>query len=135
MPGAPCGGRRLDGPPARRQEAPLVAARGPCSAGKGHSGCSGEGIAASRHIGFAATPDTNTFDLSPAASPVKLAAAWVDGVFRGGVLILSVYLWHIEGAAERNLEILSAAGEAAARDGGPWIIAGDFQYDAKRAAR
>ena len=39
---------------------------------------------------------------------------------------MSAYLWSVEGATERNLEILRAAGEEATKYGGPWIIAGDF---------
>ena len=98
----------------------------PAVPGKGHSGCSGAGIAAKRHIGLAPPADRESFDISPVASPGKLAAAWIDGVLRGGVLVISVYLWNVEGATERNLEILRAAGEEAVRYGGPWIIAGDF---------
>ena len=64
--------------------------------------------------------------MSPAESPGKLAAAWVDGVLRDGVLILSVYLWHTEGAIARNLGLLRAAGVAASRYGVPWIIVSDF---------
>ena len=98
----------------------------PAVPGKGHSGCSGVSIAAKRHIGMAPPDGRDSFDISPAASPGKLAAAWVDGVFRGGALLMSAYLWNVEGATERNLEILRAAGEEAARYGGPWIIAGDL---------
>ena len=49
-----------------------------------------------------------------------------DGVLRGGVMLISVYLWHTEGLTTRNLAILNAAGEAVARHGGPWIMVGDF---------
>ena len=98
----------------------------PAVPGRGHSGCSGASIAAKRHIGLATPDGRDSFDVSPLASPGKLAAAWIDGVLRGGLLLMSAYLWSVEGATERNLEILRAAGEEATKYGGPWIIAGDF---------
>ena len=98
----------------------------PAVPGKGHSGCSGAAIAAKRHIGLAPPDGRESFDCSPEASQGKLAAAWVDGVLRGGLLLMSAYLWNVEGATERNLGILRAAGEEVAKYGGPWIIAGDF---------
>ena len=94
--------------------------------GKGHSGCGGAAISTKRHIGLAAPDGRISCDLSPPASPGKLAAAWIDGVLRGGLLLISVYMWCIEGATERNLDLLRAAGEAATMYGGPWIIGGDF---------
>ena len=45
---------------------------------------------------------------------------------RGGVILISVYLWVTEGLATRNLAIRYAAGDAIARYQGPWVIGGDF---------
>ena len=56
----------------------------------------------------------------------RLSCAWIDGVLRGGVMVLSLYLWHSEGLSRRNLELLWAAGEVIAEHGGPWILGGDF---------
>ena len=86
---------------------------------------SGVGVAAPNHIGLALLGERQ-FDISPARSPGKLTAAWLDGAIKGGILIVSAYLWHSEGATHRSLELLHAAGDAAASHGGPWLIAGDF---------
>ena len=61
----------------------------PAVPGGGHSGCSGASIAAKRHIGLATPDGRDSFDFSPSASPGKLAAAWIDGVLRGGLLLMS----------------------------------------------
>ena len=66
------------------------------------------------------------FDLSPRGSEGRLSVAWVDGVLRGGVMVLSVYLWHTEGLTDRNMDLLNAVGEAVARFGGPWVLGGDM---------
>ena len=51
---------------------------------------------------------------------------WVDGIVRGGAMVISIYLWHSEGLSDRNRTILDAAAEAIRRFGGPWLMAGDF---------
>jgi ribonuclease HI len=65
-------------------------------------------------------------DLSPRGSEGRLSAAWAGGILRGGIMLLSVYLWHSEGMTARNVELLEAAGAAIAQYGGPWVLAGDF---------
>ena len=65
-------------------------------------------------------------DASPSGSEGRVTVAWVDGVLRGGILVVSVYLWHSEGLADRNRKILEVAAEAVVRHGGPWMIVGDF---------
>jgi len=65
-------------------------------------------------------------DCSPTESPGRCSSVWVDGIVRGGVLLVSVYLWHEEGLTTRNRAILYAAGDAIRRHGGPWILVGDF---------
>ena len=42
------------------------------------------------------------------------------------MLILSVYLFHSEGLTCRNNSILEKAGGIALENGGPWLLAGDF---------
>ena len=56
----------------------------------------------------------------------RVAVAWVDGVLRGGLMVISVYLWHSEGLSDRNMSVLHAAGDAIAKFGGPWLMGGDF---------
>ena len=65
-------------------------------------------------------------DFSPKASPGRVATAWVDGIIRDGILLISVYLWNTEGMTQRNIDILHAAGRAILQHGGPWTIGGDF---------
>ena len=65
-------------------------------------------------------------DASPAASKGRVSVAWVDGLLRGGLTLISLYLWHSEGTSCRNMELLHKAGEIAAATSGPWLIAGDF---------
>ena len=67
-----------------------------------------------------------SIDGSPPDSPGRLACAWVDGIVRGGILLLSMYLWHSEGLSRRNMNLLCAAGERIVRHGGPWMIGADF---------
>ena len=56
----------------------------------------------------------------------RLTYTWLYGVLRGGVLILSLYLWHSEGFSRRTMELLWAAGELITKHGGPWILRADF---------
>ena len=88
-------------------------------------GTAGVGIATSSSVG-ACCPLGGVVDCSPPKSEGRLAAMWIDGVLRGGVLLLSIYFWHSEGLTERNKTLLAAAGEVIARAGGPWVIGGDF---------
>ena len=69
------------------------------------------------------------FDLSPPSSPGRLAGAWIQAGRDTGMLVLSVYLYHTEGASARNRSILRAAFPTVASYGSPWVIAGDFNCD------
>ena len=77
--------------------------------GDAQRGRSGVGVAAPSHIGVTQVGELQ-FDVSPAPSPGKLTAAWLDGGLKGGMVIVSPYLWHSEGVTHRNLELLHAAG-------------------------
>lgn len=65
-------------------------------------------------------------DCSPKDSRGRLATGWIDGIVRDGILLLSIYLWDGEGLTTRNRAILHAAGDVIKRNGGPWILGGDF---------
>ena len=82
-------------------------------------------VAARRHINLGMPPGWD-HDISTAASPGRLCAAWLEGVIKGGLLIISIYLWDGEGMSDRNKEILEQAGLHIKMYGGPWLIAGDF---------
>ena len=114
---------------------------------QGAGGCCGDtqrgrcgvGVAAPSHIGLTRVGEQQ-FDLSPALSPGRLTAAWLDGGLKGGVVVASAYLWHSEGVTPRNLALLQAAVDVAVRHGGPWLIGGDFnmtpeEMQADEAAR
>ena len=102
-----------------------------CDSGKGSAGVC---IAARSHIDIG-QPLHSPIDSSPPGSAGRVAVAFVNGILRGGVLLVSVYLWHSEGLTTRNMEILHAAGEAIARFGGPWVLAGDFNMTPSELAR
>ena len=70
-----------------------------------------------------------TFDLSPPATPGRLSGVWVHAGPDSGMLILSVYLFHTEGASMRNKALLRRALSVAASYGSPWLIAGDFNCE------
>ena len=69
------------------------------------------------------------FDYSPMGSPGRLAVAWLEGLRRGGIMILSIYWWHSEGLNEKNWRILCGACEAIAKFGGPWMIGSDWNLE------
>ena len=85
----------------------------------------GAAVAVRRHIGVTKARSL-PHDCSPVGSPGRVGTVWADGILRGGVLLISVYLWRTECLTERNWAILRAAAEAAKCFGGPFIIAGDF---------
>ncbi len=56
----------------------------------------------------------------------RIAVAWVDGVVRGGVHCISVYLIHSEGLSSANLAILEELYAVIGQLVGPWIASGDW---------
>ena len=54
---------------------------------------------------------------------------WVGSICKGGIYVITVYLYHSEGLSDRNLNILQALAAIISRLKGPWIIAGDFNLD------
>ena len=91
----------------------------------------GTAVAVRSHIGVARARNL-PYDASPSDSPGRIATVWADGILRGGVLLISVYLWHSEGLTERNWGILRRAAEAAKKFGGPFVIAGDFNMEPEK---
>ena len=92
---------------------------------KGSQGKAGAAIATRTafHTGFTKGAAEDMFSEE---SPGRVATVWVDGIVRGGILIISIYLYDGEGLTTRNRAILFAAGEIIRRHGGPWVIGGDF---------
>jgi ribonuclease HI len=97
----------------------------PAAKGDGGGDSAGVCIAANAQFELGAATGL-AHDLSPKGSEGRLAAAWVGGVLRGGIMLMTIYLWHTEGLSARNVELLEAAGAAIAQYGGPWVLAGDF---------
>ena len=70
----------------------------------------------------------SAWDHSPPGSGGRVAAAWVDGVVRGGLLVVSLYLWTNECITSgRNVDVLGAAAQLVRAHGGPYVIGGDWQ--------
>ena len=63
----------------------------------------------------------------------RITSVWIDGVVRGGLLVLALYLWHSEGLSNKNLQILWDAGELITKHGGPWLIGADFNMTPEQA--
>ena len=75
-------------------------------AGKGKAGTC---IAFRSHVG-SGVPAGCRFDESPHDSAGRIAASFVQGILRGGVLLILVYSWHSGGLTERNQRLLDRAG-------------------------
>ena len=91
----------------------------------GGSCSAGVGIATRAFINMGLPPGWK-HDISTAESPGRLAAAWIEGVVKGGLIMMSTYLWHSEGMTPRNMAILEQAGAHARMFKGPSLLAGDF---------
>jgi len=78
-------------------------------------------VAARCHYGLAKAGSL-AHDISPKGSPGRLCVAWVDGVIKGGLMVLSTYLWHSEGLTERNRQLLEVAVQAIRGFGGAWLL-------------
>ena len=56
----------------------------------------------------------------------RICAAWIGGVTRGGIHVVSVYLHDSEGLSERNLALLQTLAAAVRTLRGPWVVGGDW---------
>ena len=92
---------------------------------KAEAPSAGVAVATPKHVPSAATRAVN-LDLSPHGSEGRAAGLWVQAAMPGGILVVSVYLWHSEGLTPRNRSILHAVLAAVVAHGGPWLIVGDF---------
>ena len=64
----------------------------------------------------------------------RLDMTWADGVCKGGINFLGIYLRDCEGFSEANLGILEVAGGALNGLTGPWIVAGDWNVNPETLA-
>ena len=58
----------------------------------------------------------------------RIVAGWVGGVVKGGIHVISTYLFNSEGLTDRNRAILAAIAALIRTLRGPWVLAGDFAY-------
>ena len=91
------------------------------SAGTGTKG--GTLVAACRGPGLA---DIDMPEDPREAVEERITANLWGGVVKGGVLVISVYMWHSEGLSSRNRHLLQVIGEIIRYYDRPYILAGDW---------
>ena len=65
----------------------------------------------------------------------RLASMWAGGIQKGGVHVISIYLWSGEGLSERNVALLQRLELLLRTIRGPWIVCGDWNIDAPALQR
>jgi hypothetical protein len=96
------------------------------AAGDRAEGLAGVAVATLSPLSQGRAGKDRPIDQSTAASPGRLCASWTDGILRGGLLIVSLYLHDSEGWTDRNLDLFSKAADLILKHGGPWVLGGDF---------
>ena len=90
---------------------------------------SGVGVSARAHLGMARL-NGNTRDQALGGTDVgRIHCRWVGGMCRGGLHVVSVYLWTAEGLSKRNLDLLHELAFILRSISGPWVIAADWNMD------
>ena len=56
----------------------------------------------------------------------RIVVRWLGTMCRGGVHLISVYLFFGEGLSQRNVDLLQSIAGVIGELQGPWIVAGDF---------
>ncbi len=82
----------------------------------------GVGVAVRSHLGLAMP--RRLLDFEQLHSRVQVR--WMGALCRGGLHLVSVYLWTSEGLSQRNLDLLQCLAGVLAAIRGPWLLAGDF---------
>ncbi len=90
--------------------------------GGGASG--GTGVAARSFLGLAEVEDLP--DMEELHSRVKVAH--LRAVCKGGIFLVSAYLWCSEGLSARNLALLQALAQVILQLHGPWVFAADCNF-------
>ena len=85
----------------------------------------GVGVAARLHFGMT----KHTIDLDASCCKGRIAATHVGAVCRGGIHVLSAYLWCSEGLTPRNLDLLQSIAQVIAKLFGPWCLAADWNLN------
>ena len=82
----------------------------------------GVGVAVRSHIGLGEDAAVQP----PGEWRSRVAVRWMGGYAKGGIHLISVYLWHSEGLSVRNLQLLEVVANIIRVIVGPWILGGDF---------
>eukprot|EP00973_Karenia_brevis_P068763 9559962-Karenia_brevis.AAC.1 len=53
----------------------------------------------------------------------------VGAVCKGGIYLVSIYLWTKEGLSKRNLDLLQAVAQVISQLRAPWVLAGDWNIE------
>ncbi len=96
--------------------------------GRGEGPSAGVSIITPKHVP-AGLQEGEKVDRSPAGSPGRVAALWLQSVVPSGILALSVYFYHSEKGSHRNMSLLCRALEVAHAARSPWLIAADYQEE------
>ena len=87
----------------------------------------GVGVAVRSHLGMAPPRQPMRFEQLRSRVQVR----WMSSICRGGLHLISVYLWTAEGLSVRNLDLLQCVAGVLANLRGPWLLAGDFTVPPK----
>ena len=82
----------------------------------------GVGVAVRSHLGLAMPRQPLEFENLKSRVQVR----WMGAVCRGGLHLVSVYLWTSEGLSQRNMDLLQCLAGVLSRLRGPWLVGGDF---------
>jgi hypothetical protein len=92
--------------------------------GEGGGASAGVGVATPSHVPSGLRPGWSS-DSSPKAHPGRICIHWVQAVVPCGILCVSVYFYHTEGASPRNLSLLDQALARARASECLWCLALD----------
>jgi hypothetical protein len=65
-------------------------------------------------------------DFIPNCFRSRICCSHVGGFCRGGLHVISLYMWCTEGLSKRNLDLLQCVAQVIAGLCGPWVLAADF---------
>ena len=88
----------------------------------------GVAVAARSHFGMAGHSSAAE---RPACGRGRTAGGHVSIACKGGIHVLSLYLWCSEGLTQRNLDLLQYVAQLLAAVRGPWVLAADFNCEPK----
>ena len=69
-----------------------------------------------------------------AHTPGRVVASHVGAMGKGGVHLISVYCWCVEGLSRKNLDLLQDVAQLISRLNGPWCLAADFNFEPQALA-